>query len=49
MFTVKFRVRQGLGSPSDYVVIVWGFQDESREPFIYDKIDILGYARIRVE
>ena len=48
-FTVKFRVRQGLGSPSDYMVIVWGFQDESREPFIGDNIDILGYARIRVE
>ena len=48
-FTIKFPVRQGLGSPSDYVVIVWGFQDESREPFIYDNIDILGYARIRVE
>lgn len=48
-FTVKFRVRQGLGSPSDYVVIVWGFQDESQEAFIDDDIDILGYARIRVE
>ena len=48
-FTVKFRVRQGLRNPSDYMVIVWGFQDESREPFIGDNIDILGYARIRVE
>ena len=48
-FTIKFPVRQGLGSPSDYVVIVWGFQDESQEAFIDDDIDILGYARIRVE
>lgn len=48
-FTVKFRVRQSLGSPSDYVVIVWRFQDESQEAFIDDDIDILGYARIRVE
>lgn len=48
-FTVEFRLRQGLRNPSDYVVIVWGFQDESREPFIGDNIDLLGYARIRVE
>ena len=48
-FTVKFRIRQGLGDPSDYVVIVFGFQDESRKPFIGEKIDRLGYARIRSE
>ena len=48
-FTIKFRLRQGLSSPSDYVVIIWGFQDESRAPFFREKVDILGYARIRVE
>ena len=48
-FTIKFRLRQGLTNPSDYVVIVWGFPDETRTPFIGEKIDRLGYARIRVE
>ena len=48
-FKVRFRLRRGLGSPSDYVVSVSGFQDENRVPFIGEKIDRLGYARIRVE
>ena len=48
-FTIKFRFPQKLGDPSDYVVGVWGFQDESRTPFVQDNIDMLGYARIRVE
>ncbi len=47
-FTIKFRPRQALRNLSDYVVIVWGFQDDSRTPFIGEDIDILGYARIRV-
>ena len=48
-FTVRFRFPQALGDPSDYFVDVWGFQDESRTPVIWDARDRLGYARIRVE
>ena len=48
-FTVKFRLRQRLSSPSHYVVIVRGFQDETRTSFIGENIDRLGYAQIRVE
>ena len=48
-FTVKFRFPQKLGDPSGYLVDVWGFQDESRTPVIWDARDRLGYARIRVE
>ena len=48
-FTVKFPFPQALGNPSDYVVHVWGFQDESRTPIIAEYGDRLGYARIRVE
>ena len=47
-FTIRFRLRQGLRDPSNYVVIVWGYRDETRMPFIAENIDILGYARIRV-
>ena len=47
-FTIKFRPRQALRNLSDYIVIVWGFQDDTRTPFIGEDIDILGYARIRV-
>ena len=48
-FTVKFPFNSALGDPSEYVVNVWGFRDESRVPFIGETIDLLGYARIRVE
>ena len=48
-FILEFPFPKILGEPSDYVVVVWGFQDETRTPFIGEKIDILGYARIRVE
>ena len=50
-FTIEFPFPQALGSPSDYVVLVWGFGDESRTPNIGEVIDLdlLGYARIRVE
>ena len=49
-FRVEFRFPEGLeGGPSDYVVIVWGFRDFSRTPTINDSVDVLGYARIRVE
>ncbi len=46
-FAVTFRFPQALGSPSDYVIIVWGFTNARRTPSIGEKIDILGYARIR--
>ena len=48
-FVVEFPFPKTLTSPSDYVVIVWGFQDRSRTPFIGEIIDVLGYARIRIE
>ena len=48
-FTIKFRLRQGLLDPSNYVVVVWGYRDDTRTPFIGKNIDILGYARIRSE
>ena len=48
-FTIKFPSPESFGDPSDYVVIVRGFQNERREPFIRDDIDYLGYARIRLE
>ena len=48
-FTVKFRFPQKLGNASEYIVDVWGFQDESRTPVIWPDRDRLGYARIRVE
>ena len=48
-FTVTFPFPSGLGgNPSDYAVVVWGFQDASRTPTINDAIDMLGYARIRM-
>ena len=47
-FTVEFPFPKGLDSPQDCAVIVWGFQDTSRTPSISEKVDILGYARIRV-
>ncbi len=48
-FTVRFRPRAGLGDPSDYVVLVWGFQDGNRTPFFGEELDVLGHARIQVE
>ena len=49
-FTVTFEFPTRLGTdPSTYVVVVWGFQDESRTPTISEVLDILGYARIRTE
>ena len=47
-FTITFPFPEALATPSDYVVVVWGFQDASRTPRIGSNIDILGYARIRV-
>ena len=48
-FTVKFQFPQALDSPSDYVVLVWGYKDDTRTPTIGDNIDMLGYAHIRDE
>ena len=47
-FTITFPFPEVLGTPLDYLVIVWGFQDDSRTPRITSDVDILGYARIRV-
>ena len=48
VFTVTFPFPTALSSPSDYVVIVFGFRDERRTPSIGNNIDVLGYARIRL-
>ena len=48
-FTVEFPFPQALENPSDYVVVVWGYEDETRTPRIAPNIDVLGYARIREE
>ena len=48
-FVLEFRFPQVLGNPSDYAVIVWGFQDDRRIPLIRRSVDVLGYARIRAE
>ena len=46
-FTVEFPFPEALGDPSDYVVLTWGYIDDSRTPRIGENIDVLGYARIR--
>ena len=46
-FDIQFLFPKALGGPSDYVVLVWGFQNDSRTPNIGEKVDLLGYARIR--
>ena len=46
-FDIQFLFPKALGDPSDYVVLVWGFQDDSRTPNIGENVDLLGYARIR--
>ena len=47
-FTVSFTYPEGLeGSPSDYVLAVYGFQNADRVPTISTTVDILGYAKIR--
>ena len=48
VFTVTFPFPTALSSPSDYVVIVFGFRDERRTPSIGNNIDVLGYALIRL-
>ena len=46
-FEIQFSFPKALGDPSDYVVRVVGFQNESRSPNIGENVDLLGYARIR--
>ena len=46
-FEIQFLFPEALGDPSGYVMTVWGFQDENRTPNIGEKVDLLGYARIR--
>ena len=46
-FTVTFPFPEALDEPTDYVVVVWGFQDDKRVPTINEHFDRLGYARIR--
>ena len=48
-FTITFPFPEALGNPSDYVVIIGGYQDSSRTPRIGSNADNLGYARIRVD
>ena len=48
-FTVTFQFPQVPGSPSDYVVLVWGYKDDTRTPTIGANTDPLGKARIRNE
>ena len=46
-FSVRFPFPASLGSPSEYVVIVWGFKESGRTAETGGNIDILGFARIR--
>ena len=46
-FAVTFTFPPALDNPQDYIVVVWGFRDTVRDAVIGDKIDTLGYARIR--
>ena len=48
-FTVSFTFPEALeGVPSDYVVSVSGFQNDTHTPTMGTQGDLLGYARIRV-
>ena len=48
-FAVSFTFPEDLdGVPSDYVVSVSGFQNDTHTPTMGTKVDLLGYARIRV-
>ena len=47
-FRVEFPFPEALGTPSDYVVIIDGFQNGDRVPVINSMCcDTIGYARIR--
>ena len=47
-FTITFSFSEALGTPSDYVVFIDGYQDDSRTPRLGHDVDTLGYARIRM-
>ena len=48
-FSVTFQFDGNVeGNPMDYVVLVYGFQDDSRTVTIGQSGDPLAYARIRV-
>ena len=47
-FHIRFEFPTALGDPEDVVVRVLGYQNANREPTIGSKVDLLGYARIRV-
>ena len=48
-FSVTFQFDGNVeGNPMDYVVLVYGFQDNSRTATIGQSADLLAYARIRV-
>ncbi len=46
-FRIEFPFPKALETPTDYVVVIRGFQNAEREPSIGTNDDILGYARIR--
>ena len=46
-FRVEFPFSEKLGTPTDYVVVVSGFQSNRRVPTIGSETDNIGYARIR--
>lgn len=46
-FSVEFPFPKALENPTDYVVVIRGFQNAKRVPTIDSNDDILGYARIR--
>ena len=48
-FHIVFPFPTVLGPPEDVVIVVLGYQNADREPTIGSKVDLLGYARIRVE
>ena len=47
-FHIRFDFPTALGDAEDVVVLVLGYQNAEREPTIGSKVDVLGYARIRV-
>lgn len=46
-FRIEFPFPKALETPTDYVVVVRGFQNTERVPTIGSREDILGYSRIR--
>ena len=48
-FHIKFTFPTALGAPEDVVVLVLGYRNADRMATIGTEVDLLGYARIRVE